>query len=132
MKKLYPITEDTPEELWHTMDDDAFVLQAPDESAFGELRITLCDSPPYDLDFYNEKEFVYWVGGNWREKFLKDFVDYIKMHLTASLNAELLIFWAGDGKQKMKRQKIHIEEKCGLVHQLERVRGEEYIRVSFV
>ncbi len=119
LKKLYPITESTREELWHTMDDDARVLQAPDESAFGQLVISLCKNPPYDLSFYNEKEYIYWVGGNWQDKFLTDFVDYIRMHLTASQNVELLIFWAGDGEQKLKEQSIHINEIE--IHHLEMV-----------
>lgn len=129
LKKLYPITEDTPEQLWHTMDDDALVLHAPDESAFGELCISLCKNPPYDLDYYSEKEYVYWIEGNWKEKFLNDFVDYIKVHITADLNAELLIFWAGDGEQKLKKRTLHINKVE--VQQLESFRQEQYLRVSF-
>ncbi|CAM5214115.1 hypothetical protein UACE39S_05468 [Ureibacillus acetophenoni] len=130
MKKLYPITENTPEQPWHTMDDDVKLLHAPDESAFGELCISLCKNPPYDLDFYSDKEYIYWIKGNWKEKFLNDFVDYTKTNLHATQNAELLIFWAGDGEQKLKKQSISISEVN--VEELEKLRNEQYVRVQFI
>ncbi|KGR78219.1 hypothetical protein [Ureibacillus manganicus] len=130
LKKLYPITENTPVQAWHTMDDDAHVLHAPDESAFGQLRVALCKVPPYDLEFYSEKEYIYWVEGNWNEKFLNDFWEYIKKEFSSSQNVELLRFWAGDGEQKLKKLSIPINEIE--LHDLEGVKLEDKIRVRFI
>ena len=49
LKKIYPITVDTPEQSWHSMPDDAMILYAPDESAFEQLNIFEWDNPPYDI-----------------------------------------------------------------------------------
>lgn len=130
LKKLYPITENTPVQAWHTMDDDAHVLHAPDESAFGQLRVALCNVPPYDLEFYSEKEYIYWVEGNWNEKFLNDFWEYIKKEFSSSQNVELLRFWAGDGEQKLKKLSIPINEIE--LHDLEDVKLKDSIRVRFI
>lgn len=130
LKKLYPISENMPEQPWHLMDDDARILHAPDESAFGELVISICNNPPFDLALYTEKEFVYWIEGNWKGKFLADFADYIKAHLKEIKNVQLLIFWAGDGEQKLIERTIKIEE-IEPKH-LEMFKLEENIRLKFV
>ena len=112
LKKLYPITKDTPQQSWHLMDDDSRILHAPDESAFGELSISACTQPPFDLEFYieGEDEYVYWIGGNWKESFLSDFADYVKANIKAIDNVQLLTFWAGDGKQKLKESTMSIAD----------------------
>lgn len=130
LKQLYPINENTPEEPWHTMDDAARILHAPDESAFGQLAISVCTNPPYDLDLYSEKEYRYWVSGNWEGKFLTDFADYIKAYINTSANVQLLIFWAGNGVQELVEQSIHIDE-IGPNH-LELCRRENNLRLQFV
>lgn len=129
LKKLYPITENTPEQPWHTMDDDAKVLHAPDESAFGKLGISLCQNPPQDLFFYTDKEHVYWLEGNWNEKFLYDFTEYIKVHLKGRYDVDLISFWAGD-VQRLEEYTIYINE----IEQshLEKFKDKENIRVQFI
>ena len=94
--KLYPITVDTPEQPWHSMPNDAMILHAPDESAFGQLNIFKWDNPPYDLELYNEKPFVYGIDGNWGPQFLADFLIYLKQHIKPEQSAELIRFWAED------------------------------------
>ncbi|WP_339252325.1 hypothetical protein NSQ43_01115 [Sporosarcina sp. FSL W8-0480] len=130
LKKLYPINENTPEEPWHTMDDDVRVLHAPDESAFGHLTISVCTNPPYDLDFYSEKEYMYWLSGNWNDKFLTDFANYIKEYIKAEENVELLIFWAGDGEQKLVERTVKIDEIEP--SDLEMYKNGDNLRLQFV
>ena len=52
------------------MPDDAMILHAPDESAFEQLNIFEWDNPPYDLEDYNDKTYVYCIEGNWSPVFL--------------------------------------------------------------
>ncbi|MBP2242123.1 hypothetical protein J2Z40_002696 [Cytobacillus eiseniae] len=130
LKKIYPITENTPAQPWHSMDDHVRILHAADASAFGELVISLCKDPPFDLTLYTEKQYTYWIEGHWKGKFLSDFVAYIKAHIQAHKNVELLIFWAGDGEEKMVERTIRIED-IEPKH-LEMFKQEENIRVYFV
>lgn len=129
LKKLYPITEETPEQLWHSMPDDARILHTPDESAFEKLHIFKWDSLPYDLEHYNNKPFVYGIEGSWNSTFLSDLLNYIKHSLKKEQAAELICFLAGDGIQTLKE--IHINmENIELKH-LENLKHENYIRVIF-
>ncbi len=130
LKRLYPISENTPEQSWHSMDDDALILHASDESAFDELVISICEVPPFDLAFYTEKEFVYWIEGKWKGRFLTDFADYIKAYIKGIENVQLLIFWAGDGEQKLIERTINIEE-IEPSH-LEMFKREANVRLKFV
>lgn len=130
LKKSYPISDKTPVQSWHSMDDDTRILHAPDASAFGELVISFCNNLPYDLAFYTEKEYAYSLDGNWKGKFLTDFVDYIKTHIKASENVQLLIFWAGDGEQKLIEREISIEEIQP--NHLEQFKRKKNIRIQFV
>ncbi len=130
MKKLYPITESTPTQPWHLMDDDARVLHAADASAFGNLNIFEWDNPPYDLGVYNEKPFVYGIEGNWGPQFLEDFLIYLKEHIKPEQGAELIRFWAGDCDKKLKSRRLTMEDVE--LHHLESLKNEEYIRVVFV
>lgn len=130
LKKLHPITGDTPEQPWHSMDDDAQIVYAPDESAFGQLHIFEWNNPPYDLALYNEKNYVYGIEGNWGPQFLDDFLSYLKEHIKPEQNVDLIRFWAGEYDRKLKSRRINIAEiEC---HHLESLQNEQYIRVAFV
>lgn len=129
LKKLYPITAETPKQPWHSMPDDAMILNAPDESAFGQLNIFEWGNPPLDLEFYNEKPFVYGIEGNWGPQFLADFLIYLKQHIKPEQSAELIRFWAEDYDRRLKDLRITIEEIE--LHHLESLEKEEYIRVVF-
>ncbi len=130
LKKLYPITESTAAQAWHLMDDDACILHAPDESAFGQLSIFEWDIPPYDLEYYSEKSFVYGIEGNWGSQFLADLLIYLKQHIKPEQNAEIIRFWAGDHEQKLKTVSLKIGEIE--MHHLEGIQNERYIRVAFL
>ena len=129
LKKLYPITVDTPEQPWHSMPDETMVLHASDESAFGQLNIFEWENPPYDLDNYNDKLYIYCIEGNWSSVFLNDFLNYLKQSIKKEQEAELIRFWAGEEGCRLKISHINIEE-IKLQH-LEEFKREQYIRVIF-
>lgn len=130
LKQLYPITKDIPPQSWHLMDDDARILHVADESAFGELQISECTNPPYDLGFYIEDEYVYWLEGSLGEKFLTDFANYVKATIKASDNVQLLTFWAGDGKKQLKNMTLAIDHVTS--EQLATLAHKANVRVQFV
>ncbi|MGE7839843.1 hypothetical protein ACQKNX_03535 [Lysinibacillus sp. NPDC093712] len=130
LKKLYPITESTPAQAWHSMDDDARILHAPDESAFRQFNIFEWGNPPYDLKYYSEKIYVYGIEGNWGSQFLADFLIYLKQHIKPEQNVDIIRFWAGDYDQKLKNFSIKIEEIE--MHHLESIQNEQYIRVALI
>ena len=129
LKKLYPITQEAPEQPWHSMPDDARILHAPDESVFERLNIFKWDSLPYDLEDYNDKPYVYGIEGSWNSTFLNDLLNYIKQSIKKEQAAELICFWAGDGIQTLKKIYINIEN-IELQH-LENLKHESYVRVIF-
>lgn len=112
------------------MDDNARILHAPDASAFGHLNIFEWNNPPYDLEFYSEKPFVYGNEGNWGPQFLADFLSYLQQHIKPEQGAELIRFWAEDYDRKLKSHRITIEEVE--LHHLESLENEKYIRAVFV
>ncbi|MEK4423639.1 hypothetical protein [Solibacillus sp. FSL K6-1523] len=130
LKFLNPITENSPEKIWHTMDDDALIIQAPDESAFNKLVISATETPPFDLRFYSKKEHVYFIGGNWRGEFLTDLSNYIKENIRAEHNVELLVFWADDEAHSLKQYTFKINEVQP--SQLETIEQKRYSRAYFV
>lgn len=130
LKILYPITENSPERIWHTMDDDALIIQAPDESAFHKLAISATGTPPHDLRFYSKKEYVYWVSGIWRDEFITDLSDYIKENIREEHNAELLVFWADDCKPGLKKFTLKIDEIQP--SQLEMIQQKGHSRAYFI
>lgn len=84
LKKLYPITVETPEQPWHSLPDETMVLHASDESAFGQLYIFEWENPPYDLGIITIKLSVYCIEGNWSSVFLNDLLIYLKQSIKKS------------------------------------------------
>ncbi|WP_274310186.1 hypothetical protein [Solibacillus daqui] len=131
LKKMYPISEQFPEQPWHSMDDDAQILHAPDEGAFAKLHVYEWGNPPYDLINYNDKPFIYGVDGNWNEEFVNDLLNYIKKQLSPDQIVQLLRFWADEiPRPILKKRTISIQEIE--LTQLHNIAQEQYIRVSFV
>ncbi|MBB4824787.1 hypothetical protein HNO89_002011 [Sporosarcina luteola] len=64
------------------------------------------------------------------DKFLSNFVDYLRAHVKAEKNVEFVIFWAGDGEQTMLERMIPHEEIEPSI--LDRLQQEEYVRLQFV
>ena len=130
LKKYYPITPETPEQPWHSMPDDARILYAPEESAFGRLNIYKMDHPAYDLEPYNYLPYVYGIEGNWNSpSFLNDLFNYVKQFLKKEHGAELIRVWAGDYHRELTKVHINIEDME--LHDLEKIKNEKYLRVIF-
>ena len=132
LKKMYALSDGFPEQPWHSFDDDVELLNAPDENALQKLRISKWEQPPYDLEDYSDKAFVYSVMGSWRDSFLSDLLNYIKQHITAELNVELIRFWAGeyDDLQQLKERIIVIDEIE--IENLGQISQENNIRIKFL
>ena len=129
LKKLYPITPETPEQGWHSMPDDAKILHAPDESAFGYLSIFEWENSPYDLAHYTDKPYVYGIEGNWNSMFLNDLLNYVKQSIKKEQAAEIIQFWSGDSIRTLKEVHINIENIE--IHHLESIKTEEFVRAIF-
>ncbi|GKV56314.1 hypothetical protein NCCP2222_22610 [Sporosarcina sp. NCCP-2222] len=129
LKKLYPITETTVEQPWHSMDDDVRILHAADELAFGRLNIFEWDNPPCELDDYNQKAYIYGVEGNWDTQFIMDLRSYLRSHITQEQKVELLRFWAGDGYRPLEEQNLSVNDIE--LHHLESLKNEFFARIVF-
>lgn len=127
MKELYPITENFPEQPWHSLPDDTKLLNAPDESAFGRLQVFEWGNYPLDLEGYNDRDYVYGVEGNWNKRFMEDLVGYFRQNVEELVGAELICFWAGDDEQVLKHRHLVLEEAT--VSELEAVKNARYVRV---
>lgn len=130
VKKLQPTPDPGLFNSWDEVDDEMVVLYAEDESAFNALRINACKNPPFDFEFYVKDEYVYWLGGDLGEQSLQQLADYVKSNIQVSDNAQLLAFWAGDGKQNLKTSKIPLSEVTA--DQLEVLRNTTGHRIKFV
>jgi hypothetical protein len=129
LKKLYPITQETPEQPWHSMSDDAMILHAPDGLTFGRLNIFKLDKPLYDLENYNYQPYVYGVEGNWDSTFLNDLLNYVRQSIKKEQGAELIRFWVGEYYRTLSTVHINIEDIE--LHHLENIKNEKYIRIIF-
>lgn len=130
LKKLYPITQETPEQPWHSMSDDARIIHAPETTAFGRLNIFQWEHPPYDLEEYNYLPHIYGIEGNWNSTpFLNDLFNYVKQSIKKEHGAELIRFWAGENYRELT--KVHISIEDIELHHLENIKNEKYLRVIF-
>lgn len=129
LKKLYPITEETPEQHWHSLHDDARIIHAPDTSAFGRLNIFEWDNYLSDIQEFSEKPYVYGMEGNWNSAFLNDLLNYLRQSIKKEQGTELIRFWAGEYDQKLKT--VHINVETLELQHLESLSNEKYLRVIF-
>lgn len=108
MRKLHPVTEDTPEEFWHTLEDHIVLINAPSEESFHQLHIFRWENPPYDMKFFTKKSYVYGVEGIWNENFIDDLFHYIKQHVNPEHKVELLRFWADGLEKPLKKRRMNV------------------------
>ena len=92
------------------LDDDVEMLYAEDESRIHDLNITLCKNPPDGLEMYINKEFVYWLEGDFqRESWNEQFYNYLKC-LQNKNGLQIWSIWFGDGPQDIKNKKLKLSE----------------------
>lgn len=92
------------------IDEDSEMLYAEDETKLNDLRISLCKNPPYDLEMYINKEFIYWLDGFFEKSSCKDqFFDYLlALDQSKTSNLEVWSIWFGDGKQRIRYRTIKL------------------------
>lgn len=107
IKKMTPLPRGPVD--WDEMDDEADVLYAESESDLGGLQVSLCKNPPYDMEQYIKKNYVYWLGGNFQSKCVQQLLDYLHANVSKEDRVELWSIWFGDGIQNIKRKNISLE-----------------------
>lgn len=111
IKKLEPVPPPPAIfQSWDEMDDEATVLYAKDESDLGGLRLSLCENPPYDLEHYIEKKYIYWLEGDFHSKCLEQLTEYVKLNVQANDHVELWSIWFGDGIKSATVKSVHLNE----------------------
>ncbi|MGC5325389.1 hypothetical protein [Brevibacillus sp. SYSU BS000544] len=111
IKKMTPLPRGPVD--WDELDDEADVLYAESESDLGGLQVSLCNNTPYDLEHYIQKNYVYWLGGNFQSKCVQQLLDYLQANVSKEDKVELWSIWFGDGIQKIKRKMIPLEAITG-------------------
>lgn len=86
----------------------AEVLYAEKESDLGGLQIGLCNNPPYDLDHYIKYPHIYWLEGNFDERWMNQFLDYAKTQLPANQQVEVWSIWFGEGFQEISHKHLSV------------------------
>ncbi|MGM1048133.1 MAG: hypothetical protein ACQEXX_18600 [Bacillota bacterium] len=91
------------------LDDDADLLYAEDETKIDDLKISLCTNPPYGLEVYIKKEFVYWIDGDChRGSWNEQLYDYLKGLQNNKAGLEIWSIWFGDGHQEIKNMELKL------------------------
>lgn len=93
---------------WDELDDEAEVLYAEKESDLGGLQIGLCNNPPYDLDHYIKYPHIYWLEGNFDERWMNQFLDYAKTQLPVNQQVEVWSIWFGEGFQEISHKHLSV------------------------
>ncbi|HHY73055.1 MAG TPA: hypothetical protein GX497_07500 [Bacillus bacterium] len=79
IKKIEPVPNPPAcFQSWDEMDEEVTILYAKDESELGGPSISRCDNPPYGLDNYIKKDYIYWLEGDFSQKFLQQLTEYVK------------------------------------------------------
>ena len=81
---------------WDEMDDETTILYAEDESKLGGLTISICDDPPYNLEKFINKKYIYWLEGDFSKRFLKQLTEYVKVNIKEKDSAALWSIWFGN------------------------------------
>lgn len=99
---------------WEELDDEADVLYAEKESDLGGLQIGRCENPPYDLDFYIQLPYIYWLEGNFDDRWTNQFIEYAKTKIPDGQPVELWSIWFGDGFQEIAHKHLERGQINGL------------------
>jgi len=79
------------------LDDDMEVLYAASEADPGGLNISVCNNPPYVLEDYITKRYIYWLEGNIDEKWKNQLQEYLLTNMQKGNCIELWSIWFGSG-----------------------------------
>ncbi|WP_195575555.1 hypothetical protein [Paenibacillus sp. 1001270B_150601_E10] len=114
----------------HELDDDVDVMYAKDEAKINDLRISRCTNPPYDLEQYINKEYIYWLEGDrYRESWNSQLFEYLNEHKDHVSELEIWSIWFGDGIQEINETVLSLHNVTLL--DLERLKGSNFC-IKFV
>ena len=117
LKKMNP----RPESFWNLdeLPDDCKALYIPDENDTGGLAISPCTNPPYGLEKYIRKEYIYWLNGNFHlSKCTNQLLEYLNANVNARDSIELWSLWFGDEKQDIVYHKWSLSQTDNLSFEL--------------
>jgi len=94
--------------------DDELEILIMDPTMMNHLNITACTNPPYGLEKYIKKDFVYWLEGYsdaevWKEQLY----DYLIQLNGSSDGLEIWSIWFGDGTQDIEKIQLKLSELKG-------------------
>lgn len=89
-----------PKSFWDLdkLPDDCKTLFFPDGADTTGLQISICTNPPYGIEEYIKKKYVYWLGGKFNLKCKSQFQDYLQDNLDKGACIELWSLWFGNDK----------------------------------
>lgn len=87
LKKIKP----QPESIipLEELDENDEVLYFETEEDMDGLTIDICDNPPFNLNHYIKKQYVYWFNNRFTEKCAKQLIDYLDKNTKKSAKIEI-------------------------------------------
>lgn len=77
-------------------------------SKYSFIVSAICTNPPYGLEEYIQRDFIYWLEGNSDDEIWKEqLYDYLK-RLNSKDGLEIWSIWFGDGPQDIKEIKLEL------------------------
>ncbi len=71
------------------LDENLEVLYCESEKDMEGLTISLCDNPPYNLEYHIKKKYVYWLGYKSTPKYAEQLLQYLHKNILKSQQVEL-------------------------------------------
>lgn len=105
LKKINPQAR-TPVPL-NQLNENVEVLYCEKEEDMQGLTVSLCDKPPYNLEYHIKKKYVYWLRYDFTEKCTKQLMDYLNQNIVKAQQVELwsITFGGKDDIYKIKNIK---------------------------
>ncbi|MZP30071.1 hypothetical protein GTO91_10170 [Heliobacterium undosum] len=111
LKKMIPVPRSPlPLASWDELDENTEVLYAESEEDTGGLHISICDNPPFGLERYITKAYVYWLGGRFHSKCVDQLHHYIQTNIREEDRVELWSIWFGDNPEAKLCKTIVLSE----------------------
>ncbi|WP_051236304.1 hypothetical protein [Paenibacillus pinihumi] len=108
--QMNPVPVPHPLKPWEEWDQESTVLYAEGEADMGGLYISACTNPPYNLEYYITKPFVYRLEGNIQEKWQDNLLEYLDRHIPGNAEVELWMILFGEGLHKPKVRRLSFGE----------------------
>lgn len=70
------------------LDENLEVIYYESEDDMDGLTVSLCDNPPYNLDYHIKKKYVYWLPYRFTEKCSAQLLKYLKKNMLKDQEVE--------------------------------------------